>query len=343
MLRHQAMAASVLFLVLSGALSAPATTYYVVRDLGTLGGASSYAYGINDAGQVVGWSDTTAQTSHAFLFSGGVMQDLGTLGGNNSCAYGINNAGQVVGQADTATTSHAFLYSVGNMSDLGDMCGGTGTSVAYGINNSGVVVGQATARVVKSGIEYRPGHAFVYGAGGMQDLGTLPWDDSIQIPPTPSSEARAISDSGQIVGVSDTAVVHNGTIYATNHAFSCRGGQMDDLYTLPPDFTVVGPATSVARAVNVGGDIAGWSTADVGGDFRPFLYTQSGMQGLGSLGGMNTGAYGINTGGQIVGLAGSTGVRYRRSRISVQQRVAGGPELADRTDVGLDPHDCYRY
>ena len=236
------------------------------------------------------------------------MQDLGTLGGNNSCAYGINNAGQVVGQADTATTSHAFLYSVGNMSDLGDMCGGTGTSVAYGINNSGVVVGQATARVVKSGIEYRPGHAFVYGAGGMQDLGTLPWDDSIQIPPTPSSEARAISDSGQIVGVSDTAVVHNGTIYATNHAFSCRGGQMDDLYTLPPDFTVVGPATSVARAVNVGGDIAGWSTADVGGDFRPFLYTQSGMQGLGSLGGMNTGAYGINTGGQIVGLAGSTGV-----------------------------------
>jgi len=65
--------------------------------LGTLGGGhASFAYAINDAGQVAGGS-TTADSGYsvATLWSGGTAQNLGTLGGIASTAAGINDAGLV--------------------------------------------------------------------------------------------------------------------------------------------------------------------------------------------------------------------------------------------------------
>ncbi len=54
--------------------------------------------GINDAGQVVGWSNRSAGGTFAFLWQNGTMTSLGALsGGIDSFATAINNAGQIVG------------------------------------------------------------------------------------------------------------------------------------------------------------------------------------------------------------------------------------------------------
>jgi probable HAF family extracellular repeat protein len=94
-----------------------------MTDLGTLGNSYSQATGINDLGQVVGWSGVDGFVDHAFMVTGAGMIDLGTLGGQGSSgAYGINSAGQVVGWSDLQVGNDlfdtAFLYQGGAMIDL---------------------------------------------------------------------------------------------------------------------------------------------------------------------------------------------------------------------------------
>lgn len=56
-------------------------TAATITDLGILGGSDTEPAAINNSGQIVGASSTTACTCifHAFLYSNGKMQDLGTL------------------------------------------------------------------------------------------------------------------------------------------------------------------------------------------------------------------------------------------------------------------------
>src|SRR3989454_660850 len=68
-----------------------------VTDLGTLGGRSGSAYGINNAGQVVGISFSDDGRMRPFLWQDGGMTVLPTPDGNGGAASDINEARQVVG------------------------------------------------------------------------------------------------------------------------------------------------------------------------------------------------------------------------------------------------------
>ncbi len=92
---------------------------YTLTDLGTLpGGVGTFAYGINDNGQVVGSGPVGVGSgaNRAFLYSDGIMTDLNSMvsvppGWTIQDAMGINASGQIAGTMYDATECHAVLLT----------------------------------------------------------------------------------------------------------------------------------------------------------------------------------------------------------------------------------------
>jgi probable HAF family extracellular repeat protein len=258
----------------SGAI---AQTRYQIARIPVAAGANSVALGLNNNGQIVGYS-FQGEDYQAFLFSYAdkSMTEIGSLGGKLNAACAINSAGQVTGYSqDENGKLLAFGFSRNApIASLGTLDGGS-ASEAFGINNRGEVVGDS-----QSGHQnHRP---VLFSNNSVQDLGL---GESSE--PDALETAYAINDSAQIVG-------RHGAGNNAFHAFLYSNGNTTD-------FSTLGGANGEALAINKNGHVVGDSeTAD--GATHAFLFDGS-LKDLGTLPGYENASYarGINNSGQIVG------------------------------------------
>jgi probable HAF family extracellular repeat protein len=290
------------------------TVTYERVDLGTLGGTTSSAQSISDAGQITGTSTTASGAQHVFVWTDGVMQDLGpgwpwainsqgvvtgnvegravvwlpktgggynppsnlpALGGSPSSGKAINDGGQIAGEgAISSGASHAYLVTGTVVTDIHTVAGGN--SFPWGMNSLGHVAGQWDGPTNQL--------AFVWTAtSGMRLLPTLGGTGGV---------ALDVNDADQVVGWSESAP---GKPW---EAFLYENGAVRSLGTL-------GAPGSVAMAINRFGVIVGRASTGFAkrSTQHPFIWTAAdGMKDLGVPKGSSSGqAWDINAFGAIAG------------------------------------------
>ena len=259
------------------AASAQAATpaLYTITDLGTLSsGGTSVATAINNAGEVVGYSQSTTGVQHGFKWIGGTITDLGTEpGGGYSQANAVNDAGQIAGTADRTSGGYGYPVRWSAAGVIQDFGGPVTNSLGVGntIDPSGQIAGgqrPADSEDGPIGILYSQTGAPTY-------LGT---------PPASLNAANGINAKDQVVG-SPGFLWQNGTV------------------TMLPG--VPGAGGADATAINISGQIVG-SVAETGvtDPVDAALWQNGALTDLGTIGGSPYNqATAINAAGQIVGTA----------------------------------------
>lgn len=190
---------------------------YTITNLGGLGGVASEAYGINNAGQIVGSATTAGGQYQAFVWQNGVMTSLGFQG----VARAINNNGEIVGETGTRNgwsapqtpDGRAFYYANGSYTDLGTLAAGNiGKAGAFDINDAGQITGfaytDASNLPANLAIESQFSRGFIAQKDGngnfvMTDLGCASDNPAYA---DCYSRGHGINDNGEIVGRASTTV-----------------------------------------------------------------------------------------------------------------------------------------
>jgi probable HAF family extracellular repeat protein len=134
-------------------------------DLGTFGGQSSEALGINIHGHIVGRAQTSRGTTRAFLWRDGSKIDINTLlppgsGWVLHAATSISDGGQIVGSGTLNGVPQAFLLSP--QTDIELRVHGTFTNGSSNLP-MGIQAGR-TARFIYSALTYSDAGVSVHGA-----------------------------------------------------------------------------------------------------------------------------------------------------------------------------------
>ena len=274
----------VLILLLMGFLGfcqvihAAAFTFTII-DVPFAGAQNTFAWGINDGGQITGFYTEPGSAicglacNYGFVDSGGVFTSIDApfTSPGSTQAYGINSSGQIVGGYYNPTTgAHGFLDDGGIFTPIAAQLAG---AVAYGINARGQIVG---------------GYA-----GADREYGFLDNNGIYSTIDVPSggvfSEAFGINDAGQIVGVYEGP--------AGSHGFLDNGGLFSTI-----DVPFAGCGNTEPTGINNEGQIVGVYSGCPGG---PYGFLDSGgvfsTISVPFAGATGTVATGIDDSGQIVG------------------------------------------
>lgn len=248
---------------LSVAIDAGAQPAYELVPLIPPDTSRSEATDVNDAGQVVGWSERSGILC-AYIYDGTTIADLGALSGGRTQAFAINNAGQVAGLSIVSGRNHAFLWQNGVFVDLGQST--SYSTEAYGLSEHGAVA-------------------------GLGPYGACWWSEDTVIHYLDGRCGYGINDAGAVVGQLSRS---SGTPCA-GEGFRYTGGE-------PTPLAPLGGAFSIARAINNAGHVAGWSS-NAEGNFHATLWVGDAPFDLGTLGGALSEAYALNDAGAVVGMS----------------------------------------
>jgi probable HAF family extracellular repeat protein len=213
----------------SGELVVEVIRPYTLVALGTLGGAESRAYGINENGQIVGEACAAQQCRVPFLWENGAMT---ALEGGRGVAYGINDAGIIVG---TNGANQGVMWQGGKLSALYGSPNTEGFTYAraYGINRAGEIVGARTGGFCTRNC---PWNGFQWRGGQISEFEVF---------------AHAINNNGQIVGFRYINM-------STPQAVILENGQIREL----------APLGSAAYDINDRGEAVGFSNEQGSNAFR---------------------------------------------------------------------------
>ena len=261
---------------------------------------------------------------------------IGTLGGPQS--YGdaghgaatLTNRGIAAGAADTNTPDpnypnfnpflntfgpypfvyHVFLTKNGSLTDLGALPGANDSAASF-MTENGLVSGISLTGSIDPFTGWPADHAVLWKDGKIIDLGTLGGYES---------QAGLVNSRGQVTGFATNAVPDPFSIIY----FAFTGGQFSNgtqtrafLWEESKgmqDIGTLGGPDAFTPYINERGQIAGTSYTNSTPNsttgvptLDPFLWENGKMIDLGTLGGTNGGAGGLNNRGQVAGTSNLAG------------------------------------
>ncbi|HYK24749.1 MAG TPA: PEP-CTERM sorting domain-containing protein [Steroidobacteraceae bacterium] len=201
----------------------------------------TYAYGINDSGQVTGWFIDGSGVQHAFIYSAGTWTTIDgnplIAGGAWTQGLGINDSGQLVGSLFDGMLLHQAFYNGTSWSLLGEDPSSVNNSTSYfTINNSGSMTGEYEDSSFHQ-------QAFLYDGSTYTDLVNPYVGSTVTVP-------WGLNNAGDVTGYFDGPLNQ----FITRHGFIFDG-------TTFTGFDVPGASFTTGWDINDAGTVVGTYTA----------------------------------------------------------------------------------